>query len=84
MDLRFPFVFSEDETMWTDADVDCGLWIMIVDPLGWQRMGDGVLASPLYSMRMKQCGLLSSALQDGRGWVMDLHFLFVFSEDEMM
>ena len=25
MDLRFPSVFSEDEMMWTDADVDCRL-----------------------------------------------------------
>ena len=39
MDHCFPFVFSEDETMWTDAD--CGLRIMIIGPLGWQRMGDG-------------------------------------------
>ena len=32
-------------------------WIVIVGPLGWKRMGDGDLASPLYSVRMKQCGL---------------------------
>ena len=31
MDLRFPSVFSEDETMWI---VDCGLRIMIIGPLG--------------------------------------------------
>ena len=43
MDLRFPSVFSEDEMMWTHAD--CGLWIAIVDPPGWQRMGDGSLLS---------------------------------------
>ena len=24
------------------------------------------------------------ALQDGRGWEMDLHFLFIFSEDATM
>ena len=29
MDLRFPFVFSEDETM------------RIVGPLGWKRIGNG-------------------------------------------
>ena len=43
--LHFPFVFSEDETMWT----------MIVGPLSWQRMGSGGFTSPLYSVRMKQC-----------------------------
>ena len=42
--FAFPFVFSEDEKMWI---VDCGLWIMIV----------GGFASPLYSVRMKRCGL---------------------------
>jgi hypothetical protein len=31
MDLRFPSIFSEDETM----------WIVIIGPPGWQRMGDG-------------------------------------------
>ena len=31
MDLRFPFVFSEDEMM----------RIVIVGPPGWLRMGDG-------------------------------------------
>ena len=31
------------------------MWTMIVGPPGWQRMGDGGFASPLYSMRMKQC-----------------------------
>ena len=41
--LRFPFIFSEDETMWT----------MIVGPLNWYRMSDGTFASPLYSVRMK-------------------------------
>ena len=45
--LRFPFVFSEDEMMWT----------MIVGPPGWQRMGDGGFTFPLYSVRMKRCGL---------------------------
>ena len=53
--LRFPSVFSEDEMMWTDANVDCKLWIMIVGPPDWQRMGDGGFASPLYSVRMKRC-----------------------------
>ena len=65
--LRFPSVFSEDETMWI---VDCRLRIMIVGPPGWQRMGDGGFASPLYSVRMKRCGLLSLDLQAGRGWAM--------------
>ena len=35
MDLHLPSVFSEDETM----------WIVIVGPPGWQRMGDGSLLS---------------------------------------
>ena len=45
--LRFPSVFNEDETM----------WIMIIGPPGWSRMGDGGFDFPLYSVRMKRCGL---------------------------
>ena len=56
--------------MWTDADVDCGLRIMIVGSPGWQRMDDGGFVSPLYLVRMKRCGLLSLALHAGRGWAM--------------
>ena len=36
MDLRFPSVFSEFETMWTDAD--CGLpSLALQDGKGWAR-----------------------------------------------
>ena len=35
-------------------------------------------------MRIADCGLPSLALQAGKGWVMDLLFPFVFSEDETM
>jgi len=35
-------------------------------------------------MRIADCGLPPLALQDGKGWAMDLRFPFVFSEDEMM
>ena len=45
MDLGFPSVFSEDVTMWMDADYHC--WC----PPGWQRMGDG----PSLSLCI-QCG----------------------------
>ena len=64
--------------------VECRLPIMIVGPLSWQGMGDDGFASPLYSMRMKRCGLLSLGLQAGREWAMDLRFPSVFSEDETM
>ena len=42
--------------------VDCGLRIMNVGPLGWQRMGDGGFAFPLYSVRMKLCGWIVRSL----------------------
>ena len=31
------------------------MWIVIIGPPGWQRMGDGGFASPLYSVRIKRC-----------------------------
>ena len=36
MDLHFPSVFSEDETMWIDVDVYCGLPSLVVQAsIGW-------------------------------------------------
>ena len=36
MDLSFPSVFSEDEMMWTDVDVDYGLSsLALQDGRGW-------------------------------------------------
>jgi hypothetical protein len=66
----------------------CGCGLRIADYDCWPSRlaedGRWVFASPLYSVRMKRCGLLLLALQAGRGWVMDLCFLSVFSEDETM
>ena len=64
----------------------CGLRIADYDRWPSRLAEDGrwFFASPLYLVRMKRCGLLSLALQDGIGWAMDLHFPSVFSDDEMM
>ena len=66
----------------------CGCGLRIADYDHWPSRlaedGRWVFAFPLYSVRMKRCGLLSLALQACRGWAMDLRFPSLFSEDEMM
>ena len=52
--LRFPSVFSEDETM----------WIVIVGPLGWQRMGDGLRFPSVFS----EDGTMWIAIIGPLGW----------------